>query len=74
MSSDRKVTRANLSVALEHDAAGERTKPKIEYVTHADAGLKSMMDNFGAKPEDFVYSNGHSGRSVALVPGQGAGR
>ena len=49
----------DLSVALEHEAAGERTKPKIEYVTHADAGLKSMMDTFGAKAEDFVYSHGH---------------
>jgi kynurenine formamidase len=49
----------DLSVPLEHDAAGERTKPKIEYVTHAGGGLKSMMDTFGAKPDDFVYSHGH---------------
>lgn len=49
----------DLSVSLEHDAAGERSKPKIDYVTHADAGLRSMMETFGAKPQDFVYSNGH---------------
>jgi kynurenine formamidase len=49
----------DLSVALEHDAAGERTRPKIEYVTHDAGGLKSMMDTFGAAPKDFVYSDGH---------------
>lgn len=49
----------DLSVSLEHEAPGERTKPRIEYVTHAAGGLKSMMDTFGAKAEDFVYSNGH---------------
>jgi kynurenine formamidase len=59
----------DLSVSLEHDAPGERTKPKIEYVTHADAGLKSMMDTFGAKPEDFVYSNGHGWAVENLVVG-----
>lgn len=59
----------DLSVALEHDAAGERTKPKIEYVTHANAGLKSMMDTFGAKAEDFVYSRGHGWAVENLVVG-----
>lgn len=59
----------DLSVALEHEAAGERTKPKIEYVTHADAGLKSMMDTFGAKAEDFVYSHGHGWAVENLVVG-----
>jgi kynurenine formamidase len=49
----------DLSVALEHEAAGERTKPRIEYVTHDAGGLKGMMDTFGAAPKDFVYSNGH---------------
>ena len=49
----------DLSVAIEHDAAGERAKPRIEYVTHDAGWLKGMMDTFGAKPEDFVYSNGH---------------
>lgn len=49
----------DLSVAIEHDAAGERAKPRIEYVTHDAGGLKGMMDTFGAKPEHFVYSNGH---------------
>ena len=41
----------DLSVAIEHDAAGELTKPRIEYVTHTAGGLKGMMDIFGAKPE-----------------------
>ena len=49
----------DLSVALEHDAAGERTKPKIEYVTHAEGGLQGMMTTFGARAADFVYSQGH---------------
>jgi len=49
----------DLSVSLEHGAAGEMFKPTIEYVTHATGGLKGMMDTFGAKPEDFVYSKGH---------------
>lgn len=49
----------DLSVALEHDAPGERTRPTIEYVTHDAGGLKSMMDTFGAAPKDFVYSDGH---------------
>jgi kynurenine formamidase len=54
-----RVRLIDLSVALEHDAAGELTKPRIEYVTHSAGGLKGMMDVFGAKPEHFVYSNGH---------------
>jgi kynurenine formamidase len=49
----------DLSVALEHDAAGELSKPRIDYVTHDAGGLKGMMDTFGARPEHFVYSNGH---------------
>ena len=49
----------DLSVAIEDSAPGEMTKPKIEYVTHAAGGLKNMMDIFGAKPEDLVYSQGH---------------
>jgi kynurenine formamidase len=48
----------DLSVPLENDAAGEMTKPQIEYITHAAGGLQSMMAVFGAKPEDFRYSNG----------------
>jgi kynurenine formamidase len=49
----------DLSVSLEHDAAGEMMKPRIEYVTHAAGGLRGMMDIFGAKPEELVYSHGH---------------
>jgi kynurenine formamidase len=59
----------DLSVALEHDAPGERTKPRIEYVTHAAGGLKSMMETFGARPEHFVYSNGHGWAVENLVVG-----
>lgn len=49
----------DLSVALEHDAAGETAKPRIEYVTHEAGGQRSMLNVFGAKPEDLVYSHGH---------------
>ena len=49
----------DLSVPLEHDAAGEMVKPKIEYVTHAEGGLLGMMTTFGAKPTDLVYSHSH---------------
>jgi kynurenine formamidase len=49
----------DLSVSLEHDAAGELGKPKIEYVTHEAGGLQGMMEVFGAKPEHLVYSKGH---------------
>jgi hypothetical protein len=59
----------DLSVSIEHDAAGEMFKPRIEYVTHAAGGLKGMMDTFGAKPEDFVYSNGHGWAVENLVVG-----
>src|SRR5262245_55036846 len=48
----------DLSVSIEHDAPGEMFKPRIEYITHCAGGLKGMMDTFGAKPEDFVYSHG----------------
>jgi kynurenine formamidase len=54
-----RLTLIDLSVSLEHDAAGERTRPRIEYVTHEAGGLKGMMDTFGAAPGDFVYSGGH---------------
>jgi len=59
----------DLSVPLEHDAAGELTKPKIEYVTHDAGGLKGMMDTFGAQPKDFVYSGGHGWAVENLVVG-----
>jgi len=59
----------DLSVSIEHDAAGEMIKPRIEYVTHAGGGLKGMMDTFGAMPEDFVYSNGQGWAVENLVVG-----
>ena len=36
-----RMTLIDLSVALEHDAAGERTKPRIEYVTHEAAASRA---------------------------------
>lgn len=59
----------DLSVALEHDATGERVKPKIEYLTHAGDGLQSMMRTFGAKPQDLVYSQGHGWAAENLTVG-----
>jgi kynurenine formamidase len=59
----------DLSVSIEHDAAGEMLKPRIEYVTHAGAGLQGMMDTFGAKPEDLVYSSGHGWAVENLIVG-----
>ena len=49
----------DLSVSLEHEAAGEMMKPRIDYVTHSTGGLQSMIDVFEATAADFVYSNGH---------------
>ncbi len=47
----------DLSVALEHGAAGEMTPPEIEYVGHA-ASAQAVAQAFGCRPEDLVYSNG----------------
>lgn len=59
----------DLSVALEHDAAGEMQKPKIEYVTHGERGLQGMMAVFGAKADDLVYSHGHGWATEQLSVG-----
>src|SRR5262245_32448601 len=48
----------DLSVSLEHNAPGEMVKPRIDYISHCAGGLKGMIDAFGAKPDDFVYSHG----------------
>src|SRR5262245_4463903 len=48
----------DLSVSLEHEAPGEMVKPRIEYISHRAGGLTGMMDTFGARPDDFVYSDG----------------
>lgn len=48
----------DLSVAIEHGAPGEMTKPKIDYVTHGGVGRLHMMGIFRALPKHFVYSNG----------------
>ena len=52
------VRMIDLSVAIEHDTAGELTPPKIEYIDHA-AGTKGATAAFGCRPEDLVYSHGH---------------
>lgn len=47
----------DLSVALEHEAAGELTPPKIEYLDHQEGG-QGAAAIFGCRPEDLVYSDG----------------
>jgi len=47
----------DLSVAIEHNAPGELTPPKIQYLDHA-AGGQTIANLFGCRPEDLVYSNG----------------
>jgi kynurenine formamidase len=47
----------DLSVAIEHDAAGEMSPTKVEYVEH-EAGARGMMAAFGCRAEDLVYSQG----------------
>src|SRR5579883_3060747 len=47
----------DLSVAIEHNAAGEMSPSVIEYVDHA-AGARGMMAAFGCGAEDLVYSQG----------------
>ncbi|MBZ5607975.1 MAG: cyclase family protein [Acidobacteriia bacterium] len=47
----------DLSVALEHDAPGEMTPPKIEYLTHAESA-RTVAQAFGCRPDDLLYSNG----------------
>jgi len=49
----------DLSVPLEHEAPGELTPPKIEYLDHA-AGGRSATTLFGCRPEDLVHSPGHA--------------
>lgn len=63
----------DLSVAIEHDAPGEMMKPKIDYVTHAAAGLTRMCETFGAAPTDFVYSNGQGWAVEKLTVNSHAG-
>jgi kynurenine formamidase len=49
----------DLSVPLENNAVSEPIPASINYITHADEGLKQMVRSFGVKPEDLVYSDGH---------------
>ena len=48
----------DLSVAIEHDAPGELSPPKVEYIDH-ESGGKSMQSLFDCAPEDLVFSRGH---------------
>src|SRR5258706_1052953 len=47
----------DLSVAIEHNAPGEMTPPKIQYLDHA-AGGQTIANLFGCRPEDLIYSKG----------------
>src|SRR5258708_38677498 len=47
----------DLSVAIEHNAPGELTPPKIQYLDH-EAGGQAIMSLFGCRAEDLIYSNG----------------
>ncbi len=48
----------DLSVAIEHDAPGELSPPKVEYIDH-ERGGESMQSIFDCGPEDLVFSGGH---------------
>jgi kynurenine formamidase len=48
----------DLSVPLQHDAAGEPLPPKIHYITHEAEGLAQMQQFFGIRAEDLVWSGG----------------
>ncbi len=62
----------DLSVAIEHQAAGEITPPSIEYITHA-ASARTVAQAFGCKPEDLVYSNGEGWAVENLIAGSHTG-
>jgi len=48
----------DLSVAIEHDAPGELTPAKIEYLDH-ESGGESIQSIFDCGPEDLPFSGGH---------------
>jgi kynurenine formamidase len=48
----------DLSVPLEDAAAHEPFPPRIDYVTHDGKGREQMLQLFGVRPEDLVYSDG----------------
>src|SRR5258708_30259413 len=47
----------DLSVAVDHNAPGEMTPPKLQYLDHA-AGCQTIANIFGCRPEDLIYSKG----------------
>ncbi len=54
----KKLRIIDLSVAIEHNAPGELSPPKIEYTDHANGG-QSIKSIFGCDADDLVYSHGH---------------
>ncbi|HHY65661.1 MAG TPA: cyclase family protein [Alicyclobacillus sp.] len=48
----------DLSVAIEHNAPHEPWKPQIHQLEHDKEGLEWIYKEFGAKPQDLVWSNG----------------
>jgi kynurenine formamidase len=53
-----KVRLIDLSVPLEHAAAGEPLPAQIRYATHDGEGLRQMTQLLRVRPEDLVYSGG----------------
>tara|TARA_Y100000031_G_C8125215_1_gene340142 strand:- start:116 stop:895 length:780 start_codon:yes stop_codon:yes gene_type:complete len=56
----------DLSVAIEHDAPGELSPPKVEYIDH-ERGGESVKSIFGCNSEDLVFSHGHGWAVEQLV-------
>ena len=63
----------DLSVALEHQAPGEMSPPRIEYVTHAAGGAAAVQRVFGCRPEDLPYSSGQGWAVEELTTGSHTG-
>lgn len=62
----------DLSVAIEHDAPGEISPPKIEYISH-EASAQMVAQIFGCRPEDLVYSNGQGWAVESVTAGSHTG-
>ena len=56
----------DLSVSIEHDAAGEMTKPRIEYVTHEAGGLKGIIHDAEA---EIVHAEARISRLRRVIRG-----
>jgi kynurenine formamidase len=62
----------DLSVAIENDAPGEMSPPKIDYISHA-ASAQTVAQAFGCRLEDLVYSNGEGWAVENLTAGSHTG-